>query len=43
MNAATLLAVFFVPVLYFVIQSYAERKKGPVQAPIAPPVPEGSV
>ena len=27
MNAATLLAIFIVPVLYFVIESFAERGK----------------
>jgi hypothetical protein len=27
MNAATLLAVFFVPVQYFVIESFVERRR----------------
>ncbi|MGD0199129.1 MAG: multidrug efflux RND transporter permease subunit [Bryobacteraceae bacterium] len=40
MNAATLLAIFIVPVLYVVIQRVAERKRGP--APGWEPVPEQS-
>jgi hypothetical protein len=40
MNAATLLAIFIVPVLYVVIQRVAER--GRKAAPATPPVPEAS-
>jgi hydrophobe/amphiphile efflux-1 (HAE1) family protein len=36
MNAATLLAIFIVPVLYVVIQSIAERRKSPVVREPAP-------
>ncbi len=44
MNAATLLAIFFVPVLYVVIQGFAERHKKPAPQPIQPiPAPGGTV
>ncbi len=38
MNAATLLAIFIVPVLYFVIQNVAERRRRPATG--TEPVPE---
>ncbi len=42
MNAATLLAVFIVPVLYVVVQRFAERgKQETVAAPMPAPAPEG--
>jgi hydrophobe/amphiphile efflux-1 (HAE1) family protein len=41
MNAATLLAVFIVPVLYFVVQSAVERRRKP--APGTEPAPEQAV
>jgi multidrug efflux pump len=41
MNAATLLAIFFVPVLYLVIQQFGERKR-PAPAPAAHPLPGGA-
>ena len=42
MNAATLLAVFFVPVQYFVIESIAERRRRPTRPsePRQTPTPE---
>jgi multidrug efflux pump len=43
MTAATLLAVFIVPVLYVVVQRLAERgKPATMQAPAPVPAPEGS-
>jgi multidrug efflux pump subunit AcrB len=43
MTAATLLAVFIVPVLYVVVQRLAERgKPATIQAPAPEPAPEGS-
>jgi hypothetical protein len=39
MNAATLLAIFIVPVLYVVIQGFAERRR-PSRAPAPVPAPE---
>jgi multidrug efflux pump subunit AcrB len=37
MNAATLLAIFIVPVLYFVIQGYGERRSARAAAQVALP------
>ncbi len=44
MNAATLLAIFVVPVLYVVIQGFAERRRpssAPARAPEPVPAPQG--
>jgi hypothetical protein len=40
MNAATLLAIFIVPVLYVVIQGFAERfRRNPSHAPAPESIP----
>src|SRR5260370_38485 len=44
MNAATLLAVFIVPVLYVVVQRFAERRSGqPARSPKPAPAEGGSL
>jgi multidrug efflux pump subunit AcrB len=46
MNAATLLAIFIVPVLYVVIEGFAERFRRnphPAPAPESVPAPRGEV
>jgi multidrug efflux pump subunit AcrB len=44
MNAATLLAVFIVPVLYVVVERFAEKRRGaPVPSPKPAPAEGGSL